>query len=777
MIRSRFVIPILLLLGIQQNLVAMTVTIARDGRPTSAIVVGKSAAAPEHHAASELRRYVKQMTAAEVPIVGETDPLVGKKRNIVVIGNPETNRVLAQLHGKKLLGPSFDGLAHDGFILKTLRDAETNYLVIASPLPRGCLHGVYHLLEEYFHVGFFWDGDLIPSSKQLLVNSIERAETPHFPDREYMQLCAYGYTATFWGLEEWKNELNWAAKKKFNLIQLTFGHTVSRYNALKALGVDSTPPTEWERHESSLAQQLSVYARQLGLRIVHPAFDGLVPPEFREKHPSIKLIEVRWLDLPPHLYILPSDPMFVKVGSRFIEEHNKLCGTDHFYNVDPYPETDPGNTPEEKLKVKVDFARAVAKSIKQADPRGTWVMSGWAFTDATIWTKQDVKAFLQVVPRDMFVVNDIWAEHNPIYKKFDYFHGKRWGFSVLHSMGGWTTIHGDLADLIRRVQDVVSDPKAIHCTNFYLNPEILNHNDVYFDLSARLAWNPVGLELHTYLDDYLTRRYGAEAAPGMRKSWDKLLESAYGHYDFTAPAYQDRLSLDVHEIYGTLRNRYIPHLRRALELALTQEPLLHQNNFYQRDIVDVTRQYVGEVFNLHFEKLVSAFKSHDTVSFEREAKVLKSCLECQEKILSSHAAFYMAGEVELSRKLPKFSSPYYAHSVPLLSDNSAAIRQRYTALGGVMYYPTLIDYARKDVYELIKFYYRGRLDLYLDYLRERLAKSEPFSFEDIEKQNREWTEKFINVPYKDIDPSRSPYYGKPGRAAREILATLAEHGG
>ena len=775
--RSPLVSALVFLLSFGPITIAATavdarVTIDKDSRSTSAIVVGEAASAPERHAARELQRYVMEITGLEVPVVADSETVFRKYKQRIVIGTPETNRAIERLRGVESLEQSLEGITHDGFLLQTVRNKGAQYFVIASSLPRGCLYGVYHLIEKYFRVGFFWDGDYIPRSSQLVLGGVDCVENPHFRDREYMQMCAYGYSAMFWGIEEWKNELDWAAKKKFNVIQITFGQAVSRYNAMNALGVKSAPPTAWEKHESMLARQVRTHARQLGLRIVHPAFDGMVPPEFREKYPSMKSLEVTWLDLPPRIHILPSDPMFVKVGARFIEEHNKICGTDHLYNVDPFPETDPGDSPEEKLKVKVDFARAVVESVKKADPKATWVMSGWAFTYDHIWTEADVEAFLRVIPEDMFIVNDIWAEHNPVYKTHDYFHGKRWGFSALHSMGGWTTVHGDLADLVRRVQEVVDDPKAAKCTNFYLNPEIVNHNDVYFDLSGELAWNPRPVEVDSFLDDYLSRRYGAEAAPGMRKSWDELLQSVYGHYDFTAPVYHDRLTLDVKEIYGKLRHGFIPHLRRALELALSQEKTLHGNNFYQRDIVDVTRQYVAEVFNFHFERLVESFKSRDTESFEREARTLKLCLSSQEKILSSHPAFFVATEVQNSRRLPKYSSPFFGDALDNLEDNGAVIRQRYTALAGIEYYPTLIDYARKDLYELVKYYYHGRLDLYLAYLRDKLAKSEDFSSEEIEERYRDWTKKFVTIPYESVDPSRMPYYGKPGLAAREILAAL-----
>lgn len=737
------------------------------------IVVGHRATETEQHAAEEMARYLKDLTSTSIPVESESNIDGADLTSLVLIGTPETHRLIHDLGQQEKILLSRDEPGHDGFIIKSVSDAERHWLVIGSAVPRGCLFGVYHFLETEGGVGFHWDGDFVPKGRTPSFWNLDVAERPHFPDREYIQACAYGYTAMFWDIDNWKRELDWAVRKKFNLIQITFAQAVPRYNAMKAMGVEMPEPSPWERHEMNLAIQINRYARQLGLRVIHPAFDGTVPPQFKEHFPDLEYVVLQWLDFPPYPRLSPSDPMFVEFGARFINEHTALCGgTDHYYNIDPYPETDPGETPEAKRRVKVDFAKALVSQVKRADPQGKWVISGWAFTYEDVWTPSDVEAFLEVIPKDMFLVNDIWAEENPIHKKFNYFHGRNWGFSVLHSMGGWTTVHGDLQGLIDRMQDVAVDRKAGRCTNFYLNPEILHHNDVYFELAIELGWNPARVELDGFMDRFLARRYGAALAPPMRPAWDELIASVYSEYDFTAPAYQPRPNLKVPESYKTIRKGFAPRLRRALELALVQSNTLRDNNFYQRDIVDIARQYVAETFNRHYITLVDTFKKGDRLAFEKVTNYLKRCLRSQEKILASHREFSMAPEVESASRLPKFYAQGYQAANPL-ANNAQVIRMRYTALGGLDLYPTLIDYARKDLYELVKFYYHPRFDLFVNYLRERLDRSEPFDFEEIDKQYRSFVEEFVLNPHPEMDPADRAYVGDPCRAAREILSDLS----
>ena len=750
---------------------AVTVPITTEGKAVCSIDIGESATEPERHAASELASFIHQISGATIPIKkGRTSD--GDNTSAIIIGTPGTNSRVESLCKKNLIKLSESHPGHDGFIVKTLSAGSRKTLVIGSAVPRGCLYGVYHLLEEALDVGFFWDDVRVPPRPDIAFTDLDIVERPHFPEREYVQACIYSYSTMFWGVEEWKKELDWAARRKFNLLQMTFHRAVPLFNAMKSIGVEMDAPTPWDLHEDRLAREINHYARRLGFRVIHTLFDGQVPMSFREQYPDAKYIEVSWLGLPPRLYISPTDPIFPTIGAKFVSEHAKICGTDHLYNIDPYPEVDPGDSEEEKRAVKVGFAESIVRAIKAADPKGKWIISGWAFTYDKMWAPPDVEAFLAAVPDDMFVVNDIWAEKNPIYKKFNYFHGKRWGFSVLHSMGGWTTLHGDLADLIKRVQDVKADPAARRCTNFYLNPEIIHHNDVYIDLATELSWRPDRVRLDDYLDRYLVRRYGRESAPEMRQAWDELLASVYGNYDFTAPAYQDRLTLDVPTSYSTLRGGYIPHLRKALQVALTEEKRLAENPFYQRDIVDITRQYVGEVYNQETLELIAAFKESKKDAFERQISILRTCLQGLEDILSSHEEFHLETELQRARELPRFESITFPMAAGM-KDNGQVIRLRHSALGGLNDYPTLLDYQRKDLYELVKHYYRPRFEIYVDYLRTKMKDKKPFDFEEIDREYRKLAERFVTTSSPALDVKNMKYAGKPGSAARAVLAQIS----
>jgi len=52
--------------------------------------------------------------------------------------------------------------------------------------------------------------------------------------------------------------------------------------------------------------------------------------------------------------------------------------------------------------------------------------------------------------------------------------------------------------------------------------------------------------------------------------------------------------------------------------------------------------------------------------------------------------------------------------------NDQDVRERYSALGSLKKYPDHLDYASSERFELLKYFYRKRLDLYIDTLRKQV---------------------------------------------------------
>ncbi|MEK7376049.1 MAG: alpha-N-acetylglucosaminidase TIM-barrel domain-containing protein, partial [Candidatus Margulisiibacteriota bacterium] len=513
--------------------------------PHAAIVISEKPSPLESQAAGELSRYIKEMTGVSIPVFTEKDKDVKDRTNLILLGSPETNLLIRSLAGAKLLKLSTDFPGLDGFVIKTITVDRKNYLILGGSTDRGTLYAVYHFLENVCRVGFFWDGDRVPSMEVLSVSGIDIVEKPYFPER-----CAMvpSYAWAYWNTADWKREVDWLARKKFNMSwglvrRPAFEHITlhevfsdlgikgterERVELARDLGVVIDDLNELKQYQVKMAREVLDYVRSWGLEPVYEAFSGDIPEEFIEKYPKVR--HFKKLDETSFVYgrLHPADPLFAEIGSAYIKKQHQMFGPGHFYYISPYPEESPGATREEKDELQINFAKSTVNGIKTADPKGKWLCSGWAFTaDRVTWDNRALKTFLDAIPNDMFLVWDVWAEMHPMYKWTDYFFGKDWAFGVIHCFGGNVSIFGNVKDLIRRVQEVASDPKAKNCKQFFLSPEGITYNSMYFDLATKLAWDPKKVNLETYLPDFADRRYGEESSANMVKCWQELIESVH----------------------------------------------------------------------------------------------------------------------------------------------------------------------------------------------------------------------------------------------------------
>jgi hypothetical protein len=200
------------------------------------------------------------------------------------------------------------------------------------------------------------------------------------------------------------------------------------------------------------------------------------------------------------------------------------------------------------------------------------------------------------------------------------------------------------------------------------------------------------------------------------------------------------------------RSRFVPHLRKALEIALEERDRLGKSPLYQHDLVDVGRQFQGDLFDAHLLRLYDAFKNGSQTDFEREARDMLEILQSQEALLSSSDFYCLQPILDRALTLP---------GVP--KDFDEAIRDILTVWRG-----RILDYARRDYYELVRFYYHPRVNAFIGHLREQLRKGfKEIRQEDLEARYQEIEQSFVRKPFKA--PKQERYQGTPVQAAIEIL--------
>ncbi|MDD2709975.1 MAG: alpha-N-acetylglucosaminidase TIM-barrel domain-containing protein, partial [Verrucomicrobiae bacterium] len=349
---------------------------------------------------------------------------------------------------------------------------------------------------------------------------------------------------------------------------------------------------------------------------------------------------------------------------------------------------DDPSTPADVRELKMAFAKSVAKIIREADPEGVWVTWAWTFQ---IWPSEDQAAFVRALPQDHVCILDAWTDRYPVYNKMDFFGGKPWGVSICQMLGGDDEMRGNMPWLIDRLNEIAANPKARHCDTLYYLPEHVHYNTVYCDLAARLAWDSSAVGLEKFLDDYVLRRHEAGPSGGIRKAFGLLAKTVYSNNPGSKPLYQQRLNPEPQSVYLLDMHKAVELqaiLKSALDAALSESRACEGNWMYLRDMVDISRQYMAERFNYHFNKSVLA---------GGDPKELELCRTILEAI------------TETLRNCPDYRID--ARYLNLNEKQQRTVRDEMYTLASREW---LLDYQAKDIYEVNRDYYQKRFDVFCE---------------------------------------------------------------
>ena len=149
-----------------------------------------------------------------------------------MIGHSETNHLIDKLALAGKIELSRESPGGDGFRITTFEYRSRDYCVLGGSRGRATLYAVYDFLEKECGVGYFADGDFIPSSKTLSWAPMNRTEKPYFQHRMAPNACSYVYSSQYWDTKRWKKEHDYMVKRKMNFSYFTLGWEVVMHLSL-----------------------------------------------------------------------------------------------------------------------------------------------------------------------------------------------------------------------------------------------------------------------------------------------------------------------------------------------------------------------------------------------------------------------------------------------------------------------------------------------------------------------------------------------------------------
>lgn len=538
----------------------------------------------------------------------------------------------------------------------------------SSPRALSVAFGRY--LRDVERVDLSWDRGPAHVSDTPPPHDPIKGTTP-YPWRYYFNYVTFAYSTAFWTWERWEREIDWMALHGISMPLAITGQEAVWQAVLTKLGLSQQEidtfftgpaylpfgwmgcmdgwagplPARWLEDHADLQRRILERERSLGMTPVLQGFTGHVPKPLAGRHPSSTFHELTWTGFTDTIMLDPQDPLFQEIGTLFITEQTRLFGTDHLYAADPFIEMEPQ---EGSPAFLAGLARSMLGAMTKADPDARWVFQAWPFYfQADYWTPERVEAFLGAVTDDRLIVLDLWAEHLPLWKQTQAFHGKPWLWCMVHNFGGRQGMHGDMATIASGPANAGRAPDSGHLSGVGITSETIENNPFVYDLLTATAWSTEPIDLDTWLPNAVRQRYGTDD-PHAQDAWRHLRASVYSREDPSVSIRhkvvcqrpnRDRLldeSIDRH-----IPASEIDSVATALDLLLQVRPSPEQEEALRRDIVDLGHQLIASRTVSAYTALGDALRRGDTDQFSTLGDRLVSAIMDLDRLAATHGSFLL----------------------------------------------------------------------------------------------------------------------------------------
>ena len=173
-----------------------------------AVVIGPNAPEMDRFAANELCGYLEKLFGIHVaPVTTISD----SAKNLFLIGNPETNRLIET--------NAFHNLTDQTIVLKSIKVGRRSTQIIGGGSSRATLWAVYALAEKW-GVRFLLHGDVPPPSKKFEMPAFTFSEEPALRVRQWRVLNEHAMGPISWGMADYRPVIDQLAKLRFNRLLL-----------------------------------------------------------------------------------------------------------------------------------------------------------------------------------------------------------------------------------------------------------------------------------------------------------------------------------------------------------------------------------------------------------------------------------------------------------------------------------------------------------------------------------------------------------------------------
>jgi len=225
----------------------------------------------------------------------------------------------------------------------------------------------------------------------------------------------------------------------------------------------------------------------------------------------------------------------------------------------------------------------------------------------------------------------------------------------VQNFGANDGLYGRLDMIANTPPVVLNDPRKGNLAGVGLFMEGIAHNPIAYDLAAEMMWRREAPDLESWVEAYVTRRYG-KSVPAAQEAWRSLLYSAYTNFHYQEGATNSVIAARpaMREIsarrFGTTVTAHDPKaIVHAWELLLSCEKELGGQDTYQYDLVDVSRQVLAELAQPVYLEMCEAWRAKDADRVERVGGQLVELIEDFDKLLGTRREFLLGPWLEAAQ--------------------------------------------------------------------------------------------------------------------------------
>ena len=616
--------------------------------------------------------------------------------------------------------------------------------VEAGTLPT-LLYGVNWYLKYVAHLQVSTNGMQLGHAGMVLPAPHEPIERPALYKWRYaLNENADGYSAPYWSEARWRHEIDVLALAGTNALLIERGADLVLYQTFRDAGYSDAAIRQWItqpahqnwqlmgnmccfiepismellRKRAESAKKLITMLRELGITPVLPGYYGIVPADFATLHKDAHVItQGDWNGFTRPGWIDPRDPNFAILAESFYRHQRELFGDSVIYDMEIFQEGGAaGNVPVGEA------AKRVQAALEKAHPGALWLMMGWQ--------NNPMPAVMEAVDARHVLVADIEQGRFPREDRDREFRGAQWLYGGLWEFGGRTTMGAPLYDYAVRMPKMAKLPGS-RIVGTALFTEGLDTNPFAFDLYTEMAWRSDPVDLGTWTDEYVVRRYGEEDAHAKR-AWQIILKTAYGYradgnkdhgerdasHDSLFSAQPSLTTLRAATWSPDVMRYPAEDLQPALTELLQVAPRLRTTETYKYDVVDLARQVMANESRNMLPQIKAAYEAGDRARFAELTTRWLHRMELLDSLLQTNESFLLGRWLQFV--------PAWASSPAELAQLNYDARSILTTWGDRKASEFgLHEYANRDWAGLTADYYMPRWKMYFDTLSLSLDTKSP----------------------------------------------------